>query len=177
MNNKSKKIAAACLALAMVASVGAADVAGVLPVVKPVTASAEGSDKLSDGEYYVNLSLYDNYDQTNTSSFKELPTYAKLKVENGKYFVTMTITTSYDILLLEKVKNDKYDTDAQSTQVLPKACSLRTMMLTAVLFQNHLRERSRTAIMTPLKSLNTLPMVNQSMMLLLRSTLKIQMPI
>lgn len=115
MNNKSKKIAAACLALAMVASVGAADVSGILPVVKPVTASAEGSDKLSDGEYYVNLSLYDNYDQTNTSSFKELPTYAKLKVENGKYFVTMTITTSYDILLLEKVKNDKYDTDAQST--------------------------------------------------------------
>lgn len=33
MNNKSKKIAAACLALAMVASVGAADVAGILPVV------------------------------------------------------------------------------------------------------------------------------------------------
>lgn len=52
MNNKSKKIAAACLALAMVASVGAADVSGILPVVKPVTASAEGSDKLSDGEYY-----------------------------------------------------------------------------------------------------------------------------
>lgn len=115
MNNKSKKIAAACLALAMVASVGAADVSGILPVVKPVTASAEGSDKLSDGEYYVNLNLYNNYAQTSTAKFKELPAYAKLKVENGKYYATITISTDKDILLLEKIKNDRYESDANAS--------------------------------------------------------------
>lgn len=115
MNNTSKRIVSACLALAMVASVGAADVSGILPVVKPVTASAEGSDKLSDGEYYVNLSLYNNYAQTSTAKFKELPAYAKLKVENGKYYATITISTDKDILLLEKIKNDRYESDANAS--------------------------------------------------------------
>lgn len=110
MNNKSKKIAAACLALAMVASVGAADVAGVLPVVNTVSASAESSNKLADGEYYVNVTDYDNFEMTNTVNGSQFSKYAKLKVENGKYYATLTYTkkASNNILLFEKVKNERY---------------------------------------------------------------------
>lgn len=110
MNNKSKKIAAACLALAMVASVGAADVAGVLPVVNTVSASAESSNKLADGEYYVNVTDYGNFEMTNTVNGSQFSKYAKLKVENGKYYATLTYTkkASNNILLFEKVKNERY---------------------------------------------------------------------
>lgn len=110
MNNKSKKIAAACLALAMVASIGAADVAGVLPVVNTVTASAESSNKLADGEYYVNVTDYNNFEMTNTVNGTKFAKYAKLKVENGKYYATLTYTknASNSILLFEKVKNERY---------------------------------------------------------------------
>lgn len=110
MNNKSKKIAAACLALAMVASVGAADVAGVLPVVNTVTASAESSNKLADGEYYVNVTDYSNYKMSSTVNASKFAKYAKLKVENGKYYATLTYTKndSNSILLFEKVKNERY---------------------------------------------------------------------
>lgn len=110
MNNKSKKIAAACLALAMVASVGAADVAGVLPVVNTVSASAESSNKLADGEYYVNVADYGNFDMTNTVSGSRFSKYAKLKVENGKYYATLTYTKTAgsNFVLFEKVKNERY---------------------------------------------------------------------
>lgn len=110
MNNKSKKIAAACLALAMVASVGAADVAGVLPVVNSVSASAESSNKLADGEYYVNVTDYGDFEMTNTVNGSQFSKYAKLKVENGKYYATLTYTkkASNNILLFEKVKNERY---------------------------------------------------------------------
>ena len=110
MNNKSKKIAAACLALAMVASVGAADVAGVLPVMNTVSASAESSNKLADGEYYVNVADYGNFDMTNTVSGSRFSKYAKLKVENGKYYATLTYTKTAgsNFVLFEKVKNERY---------------------------------------------------------------------
>lgn len=110
MNNKSKKIAAACLALAMVANVGAADVAGVLPVVNTVSASAESSNKLADGEYYVNVADYGNFDMTNTVSGSRFSKYAKLKVENGKYYATLTYTKTAgsNFVLFEKVKNERY---------------------------------------------------------------------
>ncbi len=110
MNNKSKKIAAACLALAMVASVGAADVAGVLPVVNTVSASAESSNKLADGEYYVNVTDYGNFEMTNTVNGSRFSKYAKLKVENGKYYATLTYTKTAgsDFVLFEKVKNERY---------------------------------------------------------------------
>lgn len=110
MNNKSKKIAAACLALAMVANVGAADVAGVLPVVNTVSASAESSNKLADGEYYVNVADYGNFKMTNTVSGSRFSKYAKLKVENGKYYATLTYTKTAgsNFVLFEKVKNERY---------------------------------------------------------------------
>lgn len=89
MNNTSKKIAATCLALAMVASVGAADVAGVLPVVNTVSASAESSNKLADGEYYVNVTQYNDIRKTVKSNNSIFLSRAKLKVENGKYRITV----------------------------------------------------------------------------------------
>lgn len=116
MNNKSKKIAAACLALAMVASVGAADVAGVLPVVNTVTASVESSNKLADGEYYVNVTDYGNFDMTNTVNGSKFSKYAKLKVENGKYYVTLTSpkSSSNNFVLFEKAKNERYSETSSS---------------------------------------------------------------
>lgn len=71
-------------------SVGAADVAGILPVVNTVTASVESSNKLADGEYYVNVTDYGNFDMTNTVNGSKFSKYAKLKVENGKYYATLT---------------------------------------------------------------------------------------
>lgn len=117
MNNTSKRIVSACLALAMVASVGAADVSGILPVVKPVTASAEGSDKLADGDYYVNLSYYNSYDLTNYSTAQTFGSTAKLNVKDGKYYITLSYDASkykddenYRLFLVEKVKDSKFST-------------------------------------------------------------------
>lgn len=113
MSNNSKKIAAACLALAMVASIGAADVAGVLPVVNTVTASAESSNKLADGEYYVNVTQYNDIRKTVKSNNSIFVSRAKLKVENGKYRITVDCDLSsykgddFTPFFAERITDDK----------------------------------------------------------------------
>lgn len=126
----SKKIAAACLALTMVASVGAANAAGFLPTVSTVTASAENSDKLADGGYYVNIAQYNDFALSNISYTNPLGLTAKLKVKDGKYTATVTYDATsykddenYKIDLFEKVKDDKYssltETPGFSNALLP----------------------------------------------------------
>lgn len=113
MNCNSKKIAAACLALTMAASVGAANAAGFLPTVSTVTASAENSDKLADGEYYVNVTQYNDVKKTVKANNPIFVSRAKLKVENGKYRITIDCDLSsykgddFTPFFAERITDDK----------------------------------------------------------------------
>lgn len=80
------------------------------------TKTATANATLADGEYYLNVTEYNSMELNYLSSGDKWVDVGNLKVENGKYYVTLTYKLSdnfaekkYDYLLSEKMKHSSYN--------------------------------------------------------------------
>lgn len=80
------------------------------------TKTATANATLADGEYYVNVTEYNSMELNYLSSGDKWVDVGNLKVENGKYYVTLTYKLNdnfaekkYDYLLSEKMKHSSYN--------------------------------------------------------------------
>lgn len=80
------------------------------------TKTATANATLADGEYYVNVTEYNSMELNYLSSVDKWVDVGNLKVENGKYYVTLTYKLNdnfaekkYDYLLSEKMKHSSYN--------------------------------------------------------------------
>lgn len=80
------------------------------------TKTATANATLADGEYYINVTEYNSMELNYLSSVDKWVDVGNLKVENGKYYVTLTYKLNdnfaekkYDYLLSEKMKHSSYN--------------------------------------------------------------------
>ncbi len=101
-------------ALLAVTTMLSSGVASAFAVDSTETATANAT--LADGEYYVNVTEYNSMELNNLTSQDKWIDVGNLKVENGKYYVTLTYKLTdtfaekkYDYLLSEKMKRSSYN--------------------------------------------------------------------